>query len=146
MPADIETSIVINAPVEKVRNIFLDFQSYDKWTSFIKSIKTKDASLKPGAQLEVELGLNEGSVTKMTPVLLENSEKLFQWCGTLGHKYVFQGSHKFEIESIDGTKTKLTQSEEFAGVLKSPLLWFVKDQTIKGFQSFNEALKKESEK
>lgn len=145
MPADISTSIIINAPVEKVHKIFLDFPNYDKWTSFIKSIKPK-SSLEPGNQLEVELGLSEGSVTKMTPVLLQNTDNVFQWCGTLGHKFVFQGSHKFEFESIEGNKTKVIQSEEFSGVLKTPLLWYVKDDTVKGFDSFNEALKKESEK
>lgn len=146
MPADIETSIIINSSIEHVKKTFLDFNSYSNWSIFLKSIKSKESnqSFEPGSQLEVELESKPGSITKMNPIVLVNTTNEFKWVGKLPLN-LFEGSHKFEFNEIDSNKTEVIQTEEFSGLLKSPILWLVGESTIAGFKNFNEALKKQCE-
>ncbi|CCH42588.1 hypothetical protein BN7_2132 [Wickerhamomyces ciferrii] len=146
----INTSIIINASPEKVREVFLDFSTYKEWSAFIQSIEpVKDNSINPGDNLNVGLSFEqEGtSITKLQPVILTNSATEFSWKGVLLSSYIFEGSHKFEFNPVQGdsNKTELVHSEQFAGALKYPLLYFIKDKTEKNFQRFNEAIKSRAE-
>lgn len=146
---DIETSIIIEKPVEVVSKVFYDFDRYNDWSEFIKVISPlqKDTELTEGTNIEVHLQLpGKSSVTVMKPQVLKKSDSEFLWRGTLGVAVLFSGAHKFEFTGLENnTKTKFTQSETFGGVLKAPLLYFIKEDTQAGFKKFNEALKKAAE-
>lgn len=141
----IVSSLIINAPANHVHKTFIDFDSYSQWSSFLKSIKSKTNSYEQGAQLEVELEIKPGSITKFTPIVQANNPDEFRWVGTLGSSWIFEGSHKFEFKDLGNNKTEFVQSEEFVGSLKFPILWYVKSSTLQAFQRFNESLKKQSE-
>jgi len=139
---DISSSIIINSSMEKVHSIFLKFENYPQWSSFIKSISSNDGNFNKGSQLEIELVFKESEKpTIMTPIVTENSKNQFSWLGTLGSSWIFEGEHKFEFESLENDKTKVIQSEKFNGILKKPVLWFVMKDTLNGFKNFNEYLK-----
>lgn len=147
---DIETSIIIEKPVEVVSKVFYDFERYNEWSEFIRVISPlqKDTEVTKGTSLEVHLQLpGKNSTNVMKPLVLKKSDNEFLWKGTLGFDLLFSGAHKFEFTGLENnTKTKFTQSETFGGVLKAPLLYFIKKDTQAGFKKFNEALKKAAEK
>ena len=141
----IETSIEINAPPSKVKEIFSDFDKYNEWSSFVKTIKGD--SFVPGNKFSVSL-LPPGDAKEsgFNPVLLKNDANEFRWKGVFGLNFVFNGEHYFKFEPVNGNnnKTRLVHGEKFGGLV-CPLLGGVFSKTTQGFNNFNEALKKRVE-
>ncbi|GJN69770.1 hypothetical protein PLICBS_003822 [Purpureocillium lilacinum] len=153
----IRTEIEIAAPPEQVRKTspdpdssdyyqFLDFQAFPTWTNgFIKSITPADPSAAPGTRLTVAL---EGIT--MSPTVLTNSESEFSWRGKLWSvPGLFTGDHYFRFRPSDKTPggTTLEHGEDFFGVLTFIIaegtgFW---EKTKKGFEGFNEDIKKKCE-
>lgn len=150
MPQISET-IEIGCDIKKVREIFQDFTNYPNWTAFIKSIevttpeKTSD-TVAAGDQLKVTINLpKSGKENIFTPTVLENSESCFKWCGRLYSDYIFSGEHSFTFKQLENGRTEVTQSENFSGLLSSPIFMFIGEETKEGFRLYNAALKKKSE-
>lgn len=160
----IETSISISAPLSIVRSVLLDFESYPTWAEFITSIKPSSSSTAPsvGDSLSVVLTPPGGSAMTMTPTIVHLEEDGFGWQGHLANiRGLFDGNHLFllseEEEQVEtegegggrgrGRGTKMIQREEFGGVLYAPLMnWLgMGDKTRKGFELFNQAVKKRAE-
>lgn len=140
----ISSSILIDAPPSKVKELFFDFESYPSWNSFVTSIKGNSQEV--GSILEVEILPPGSSKQQFKPKIVENSDTKFGWVGVLGSEYIFKGYHQYEFISVEnGTRTKLVQSEDFSGFLSVPLLYLVKDSTLKGFENLNDDLKKKVE-
>lgn len=148
----IETSILISAPLTVVRSILLDFASYPSWASFINpiSIHTPSSSsadpntVSIGDTLSVTIAPPGGSAMTMTPTVVHLDDSGFGWQGHLANiSGLFDGKHLFLLEE-EGEQTRLVQREEFGGVLYTPLMsWLgMGTKTRKGFEAFNESLKK----
>ena len=83
---------------------------------------------------------------KFKPVVLVNQEsKEFRWKGKLFVKGLFDGEHYFQLERINDNLTKLVHGEKFTGFLAGALLKMIGEDTKKGFESMNEALKRRVE-
>lgn len=149
----IETSIHISAPLSKVHAILLDFESYPSWSQFVTAIKSASpAEAAIGDVLNVTLTPPGGSTMRLSPTIVHLDDKGFGWQGHLaGVSGLFDGKHLFllsEQEMEEGkTGTKLVHREEFGGVLYTPLMgWLgMGEKTKKGFEAFDEALKKKAE-
>ncbi|KAJ5152033.1 Polyketide cyclase/dehydrase [Penicillium capsulatum] len=116
----LESSIEINAPPAKVREIFLDFPAYPEWhTDWIKGIEIEDNADKS----KTGLSLTAGDKVKcniegfsFVAEIKENSEQLLSWQGP--PVFTIAGLHNFRFESAkDGTATVFTQSEQMKGLL-----------------------------
>ena len=83
----------------------------------------------------------------MTPTIVHLDDKGFGWQGHLANiSGLFDGKHLFLL-SEEGTQTKLIQREEFGGILFAPLMnWLgMGEKTKRGFEEFNEAVKRRAE-
>jgi hypothetical protein len=140
----IHTETEINAPIEKVWAILMDFSKYPEWNPFVKSL---EGNVVEGGKFKVVLQLPEGKVMTFKPrclTLQENKE--FRWMGHLLISGLFDGEHIFKMRKIDDKKTKLVQCENFKGMLV-PMFWKqLNSKTIKGFEMMNRALKDRAEK
>ena len=139
---EIKTKITINASKEKVWNTFIKVEKYGEWNPFIESIH---GNLQVGEQIEVRLTPPDGKAMTFKPtVLVFDENKEFRWLGKLFFKGVFDGEHYFQlIDNQDGTMTFI-HGEKFKGFLVG-LMGSILDNTKKGFELMNEALKKEVE-
>lgn len=137
----IETSIDIEAPIERVWHVLSDFPRYPQWSRFIQSI---EGTPNAGARLSVQL--NDGGTTmRFRPEVLVCGPHELRWRGLLGASFVFTGEHRFLLEALSESRTRLIHSEVFSGILVS-LLWKRLDTaTRQGFQDFNAALRARSE-
>lgn len=140
----LHTEIVINASVERIWSILTDFEKYHEWNPFVQYI---NGELELGGKLVAELHQPESKPMTIKPSIVDiDKNKKFAWLGHLMFPGIFDGEHIFEMELLDNGKTKFIQKENFKGIL-IPLLWKMLDtKTRKGFESMNEALKKEAEK
>ena len=141
---NIHTEIEINAPLEKVWTILMDFNRYPDWNPFIKSL---NGNAKEGEKLKVVLHQPESKPMTIKPkclTVVPNSE--FRWKGNLIVPGIFDGEHIFKMSEASPGVTKFMQSENFAGILL-PLFWkMINSKTIKGFEEMNRALKQRAER
>lgn len=143
MSKHIRTEIIINAPKEKVWDILTDFASYGAWNPFIVSIK---GELQEGGRLTNTM-LNGGKKYVFKPKVLEVVPyKYFDWLGSLVVKGIFDGHHFFEIEELSATQVKLSQGENFSGLLSSTILKKIGEDTRNNFIKMNQAIKQRAEK
>ncbi|MEQ9262553.1 MAG: SRPBCC domain-containing protein [Owenweeksia sp.] len=134
-----ETSIVIDAPAEKVWQVLTDFGHFKEWNPIIRSLKGKTEE---GAQLEAHLALNESDkIMKFRPVVLKSERnREFRWLGKLGFKGLFDGEHYFILKPLSDGKTHFIHGEQFSGLLVRFLSNMLRELPA-GFMRMNEALK-----
>lgn len=135
---NIETSQVINAPVELVWKVLMNFNDYPNWNPFIKSISGNST---PGEQITAELCLPGKKPMIFKPTVLSaipNQE--FSWLGKLGVKGLFDGEHYFKLEKLSENKTRFIQGEKFTGILSGLLFKLMGAETREGFEEMNRSL------
>lgn len=141
---NIETEIIINAPVNQVWEILKNFSEYPKWNPFILKMAENK---KMDNSLSVMIKSGENKKMEFQPIVLKDEfEKEFRWLGHLFVKGLFDGEHYFILEKQGPDKTKFIHGEKFSGMLSSILLSMIRENTTKGFQSMNQALKERAEK
>lgn len=139
----IYSEITIKASPEKVWQEFTNFENYPDWNPFIKSLKGKPIV---GNKIEVLLAPPEKKGMTFKPkVLVFDSTFQLRWIGKLFIKGIFDGEHTFLIkDNKDGTTTFI-QFERFRGILIPFLKKMLNENTLKGFNQMNDALKKRCE-
>jgi hypothetical protein len=112
------------------------------WNPFMHRIA---GNLAVGEKLRVEIEPPEGRIVKFKPTVLEvEQERKLRWLGRFLMPGLLDGEHSFELQPLDGGRTRFTQSERFSGVLVG-LFRSTLDKTEHGFAAMNEALKRKAE-
>ncbi len=143
MPKNISTEITINAPREKVWAILTDFNNYYSWNPFI--VQSSGQAV-VGSRLINTMMNGKGTMVFKPVVLTVKQNEYFDWLGSLFIKGLFDGHHYFKLEDLGNGQTRLTQGENFSGILAGLLLISIGKQTRKGFEKMNEALKERAER
>ncbi len=139
---EIRDEIEINASPERVWSVLTDFGSYPEWNPFVQRISGR---VEKGAELDVRLVPpgKRGMGFKPTVVTAEPRRE-FAWLGKLLVPGLFDGEHHFELEELDGGRTRFVQREVFKGLL-SGMLGGMLGNTLEGFREMNQALKRRVE-
>lgn len=138
----IETAIDIDATPEQVWDVLTDFSAYPEWNP--RMVITGRPTL--GARLLVAPGPEAGRMPSFRPrVTRVDPPREFRWQGHLWMPGIFDGDHRFVIENSGDGRSRLVQSEAFAGILARPILAFVRGETEAGFEAMNAALKERVE-
>ncbi len=134
------TSIIINAPVEKVWDELSNYKDYPNWNPIVGKL---EGEMKKGHKiLTFIVPLNK----TYYPVLLsykKNRELI--WQGIQGAKFLMAGKHYYNLKPISKTKTELQHGEYFTGIFSyfiSPAL-LTKMKTA--FEQHNIIIKKRIE-
>ncbi len=139
----IETQITIEAGPDQVWAVLMDFESYQHWNPFIISIK---GSATVGTQLNNELRMNDKKSMKFQPeVLVVNEQSEFRWKGKMFVKGLFDGEHYFKLNSNQDGSTTLIHGENFTGILAGLIIKMIGEDTQRGFEAMNQALKERVE-
>lgn len=142
----LRTEIRIAASPERVWDVLMDFERYPDWNPFVRSI---EGSPRPGERIRVRLeppGMK--GMTLRPRVVAVERPRLFRWQGHLFVPGLFDGEHSFEIGAPDGDEdggVRFVQSERFGGVLVPLLRRLIDENTRRGFDAMNEALKRRAE-
>lgn len=142
MSKNISTEITINATKEKVWNILTDFDNYKSWNPFIINSSGKAVA---GTKL-VNTMKNRDRLIKFKPTILSVKQyEYFDWLGSLFLKGLFDGHHYFKIDDLGNGQIKLTQGENFSGILSGIILKSIGEETKNNFVKMNLALKQFAE-
>lgn len=140
---NIETEITINASKKVVWDILLNHEAYEEWNPFIRKLS---GPTQAGDHLLVNIQPPDKKAMEFKPLVLVNEkEKEFRWKGKLLVKGIFDGEHYFLLESLGPNETRFTQGENFTGILSGLMMNMIRENTEKGFQAMNLALKKKAE-
>ncbi len=140
---ELRTEIEIGAPAERVWQILTDFASYPEWNPFVRRIS---GEAQEGTQLEVYLQPSGGRGMTFRPTVLKaEPSRQFSWLGHLLISGLFDGEHAFEIEQLAENRVRFVQRESFRGLLAPLLLRMVENDTRRGFEEMNAALKSRAE-
>jgi hypothetical protein len=83
---------------------------------------------------------------RMRPmVLAATPSQELRWLGRIGVPGIFDGEHRFRIESLGQDHVRFVQEERFTGLLAPIILRFVERGTRQGFEAMNQALKARAE-
>ncbi len=137
------TSITINADMNKVWDLLMDFAAYPSWNPFIVSITGNAAK---GNRITATICPPGSKGMKMQPTILQCiPNKELRWLGSLGIPYIFDGEHTFRLEDNGNGSTTLHHYERFRGLLVPFLSKMLDINTLQGFELMNAALKKKAE-
>ena len=138
----IEAVTEIAAPVETVWAELSAVSTYAEWNPFIT---TFEGELVAGGQVEVHIAPPGGRPMTFRPTItaVEDGQRL-EWLGRLLLPGIFDGRHSFTLEAVGAGRTRLTQAEEFRGLLV-PLTGKTLEKTRAGFEAMNEALRLRAE-
>ncbi len=140
----IETEITIAAPPEEVWRVLTQTNDYPLWNPFILQLA---GTLAYDEKIEVTVrppGRSEMTFTARIRAATPNQE--LAWLGGPPVPGIFNGEHRFLLEPLPGGGTRLRHSESFTGLLIGPLSNGVLDDTARGFEELNRALKARCEK
>ena len=134
----IHTTIDIDASPEAVWDVLVDFPSHATWNPFFASV---EGEAEVGATLRIVARKDDGSEgIGFRPVVLDAAPgRRLRWKGKLLVRGLFDGTHDFRLEALDGGRTRLHHGEEFRGLFV-PLFGRILRDTEIGFRDFNEAL------
>ena len=139
----IKTEITINASKEKVWEVLMNHEKYQEWNPFIRKISGDDAL---GKQLHIEINQEGGKSMKFEPLVLVNEpQEEFRWRGKLFVEGIFDGEHYFQLKTIGEKQTQFIHGENFTGLFSGLLLQMIGEDTQKGFEEMNVALKRRVE-
>lgn len=140
--SSIRTEIIIDAPINTVWDILMDFKNYPNWNPFIHISGKAQA----GAQLVNTIFLEGQKPQVFKPTVLEIApQRILRWEGHLFIRGLFDGAHYFQLEAINAQQTRLIHGENFKGILVGMILKMIGTATKKGFLKMNEALKEQCE-
>ena len=140
----ITTTIVIEATPQQVWKTLMDHENYSSWNPFIKQI-SGDPSL--GKKIAVTIQPEGKQPMNFSPIVIRNDKEIeFRWIGHLFVKGLFDGEHYFRLEDAGSNKTRFVHGEHFAGLMAGTIMKMIGENTKKGFNAMNLALKDKVEK
>ncbi len=93
-----------------------------------------------GATLTNRMHDASGDRTFTPTVLAVTPGRELRWIGKVGPGWIFDGEHAFVIEQIGAGRVRLTQREQFTGVLVPFLQHPLTTNTLPQFRAMNAAL------
>jgi hypothetical protein len=132
----------IAAPIKTVWAEVSAVSKYAEWNPFITAFT---GDLVPGNRVEVRIAPPGGRPMTFRPTITAVTEgRDLEWLGRLVMPGVFDGRHSFRLEATDDGRTRLTQAEEFSGVLV-PFVGKILERTRAGFEAMNESVRVRAE-
>jgi len=134
---EIRTTIDIEAPRKEVWSVLADFPSYPQWNPFI--ILTGQAKARTRVRLKT-MPPRRPANTQTADVLTAWEPRHLRIQGVFLAQWLFSGTHIFELAQLE-ERTRLTNREEFAGILAPVILALLGPSLPEGFDAMNRALK-----
>lgn len=139
---EINKQISIDAPIDKVWAVLMDYDDYPQWNPFIRHLGSDN---KVGKRFRLKLVTRKGKIMRFRPTLIAfEPMQTLRWKGNLLHDVVFTGEHYFSLHANDDGTTTFAQGEIFRGLLL-PVMGRTIADLEKGFVAMNQALKQRCE-
>ena len=144
MSKELQSSIDIEAPAQKVWDLLVDFAAYPTWNPFITRA---EGPVEVGSRLTLRMQPVGGSAVTLRPTLVEVVEgHRLRWRGLVGVRGLFDADHQFIVEPRGAAGSRLVQQEHFSGLLVPFFRRSLDRGTLPAFHAMNAALKDRAER
>ena len=139
----ITQQIDIQASARHVWEVLSDLATHNHWNPNF-SVEEPPTQLKVGAQAKLCAAPGTSQERVFTVAILQvMAPTLLVWQG--GEPDVFQGIHRFELQALGPSQTRLVNRESFSGAMAATVLQTSRTALEQEFVAFNKALKKRVE-
>ena len=139
MRHQLHTEITIDASPQAVWAQLTDLDGYESWNPFVVASR---GEVVVGQRLVNRLQPPGGRAQTFKPtVTVVEPGRTFEWLGRLGLPGIFDGRHRFDLESTADGGTRLVHRESFSGLLVPFMRRMLDTTTREGFELMNQALK-----
>jgi hypothetical protein len=139
MARQLTAEIEVQASAERVWEVLTDLAAYQEWNPFIIEASGQAVA---GSRLDLRLRPPGRRPTRFRPEVLEAEPgRKLRWLGRVLVPGLFDGEHSFTIHPTGSGRVRVTQHEEFRGLLAPMLLALIAEPTLEGFHLMNRALK-----
>ncbi len=140
---DIRARTTIAAPANAAWAVLTDTASYPDWNPFVRRL---EGELQRGSRIVVDLEVGDREPQRMRPTIVALEEgSTLEWLGRVGVPGVLDGRHRFEIRTIDATRSELVHAERLSGALVPVFRQLLTVETPAAFVACNEAFKRRVE-
>lgn len=145
---EVEATVEIEAPLERVRGLLADFGAWGAWNDWVVRVEGAPAPAL-GARVRLEVRWADGSSTFADEIISRLEEEPGRWCycwdyvslpNRLG---LLRASRIFEVRALDAGRCSFHSHERFDGLI-TPFLPMAKIRA--GFLSMGAALKRAAER
>jgi hypothetical protein len=141
---EIETSLDISAPRERVWDILTEFRAWDEWNPVITRMR---ATLSPNAPVSFVIAIGGRELKIKSEMLRVEHGREICWHGppsaALG--FFVRGEHYLVVEGVGPARSRIIHGERFDGVLV-PVIWKNLGRELeKAYSEMNRALKARAE-
>lgn len=134
---ELDSWIDINASISEVWDILINFESWEKWNSFIPMVQ---GEFKVGKKMSIKVVSPDMKEMFFKPKIYEIEQyKRISWGGSF-LVFIYNGIHYFLLEYIDDNVTRFRQIEKFRG----PIILLMEKMITKtavGYQNMNKEFK-----
>lgn len=142
MSREIATEIQIDAPVQRIWAVLVDFAAYPVWNPFLLKV---DGVPERGARIRFRFELPRGfRAPACATVTAARVGRELRWAG--GVPGLFRAEHYFLLEPVGAATTRFRHGENFSGALV-PLAWpALRRGGREVYEAMNNALKERVER
>jgi hypothetical protein len=133
------SEITIAAGPQRIWEVLTDFQAYGAWN---QAMPVAQGEATAGTMLRVVIewpGLRRSNYE--LEVLTAIPQQELRWLGHFGITGLMDGDHRFLIEAAGDGGARVTQTENFSGLLIPFFAPWLQDNVLRGFGQMNRALK-----
>ena len=139
---DIFTYTTIEAPKQQVWQVLTNFSDYGQWNPFYTAIEGKCLA---GERIHVQVQMADRTLTYMPKIETVALQSELAWNEQPIVPGLFDGEHRFMLESTDGGQTRFVQHDRYSGALVPLFMELYQAEAETGFRRMNDALKKRAE-
>lgn len=137
-------SIDIDADPERVWQVLTDLSTYPQWNPFIVRAEGR---VEVGSGLTLRMQPVGGRAVTLRPTVVEATKPMhLRWKGRPGLPKILDADHQFRIEALPDGRSRLTQDEQFSGLLAPIMAASLDRHTLPAFAAMNAALKERAER
>ncbi|ALG11741.1 hypothetical protein AOZ06_37070 [Kibdelosporangium phytohabitans] len=130
------TSIVIDAPPDRVWHVLTAFDQYGRWHP---TLEIRRGEPVPGSPIQMRIAAGTAAERAAEGTVLEaTANHVLSWEG--GMPGLLYGHHRFELAEQDG-RTHLTNRESFTGSMVAEVMAGGREVLLAEFDAANQALK-----
>ncbi|HCF27733.1 MAG TPA: SRPBCC domain-containing protein [Cyanobacteria bacterium UBA11049] len=140
---ELHSEIEIQASAERVWQLLTDFASFPQWNPFIRRVS---GEVKEGKKLKVYIQPSGAEAMTFRPTILKaEPNRELRWLGHFLMPGLFDGEHIFTIEPLGKNCVRFVQRKIFQGSLVPLFAEKLDNETKRGFEEMNRALKVQAE-
>ncbi len=140
---EIYTEIEIKSKAEKVWEILINLNNYSNWNPFLIQAS---GDVKEGAKINIHAQPPGLKSMAFSPTIIKSEEnRELRWKGKFLIPGLFDGEHIFIIEELGNKGVRLIQKEFYSGLIILLMGKKLGENTRKGFELMNQAVKERAE-